>query len=76
MNKALRTKLLTSKKVLSVCMETTAGGRNYSGGLGALYGDTARTMHRLKADFMSVTPSVLQGLREADGRKRNYRFLP
>ncbi len=29
--------LLRTKKVLSVCMETTAGGRNYSGGLGALY---------------------------------------
>ena len=54
-------KLLTSKKVLSVCMETTAGGRNYSGGLGALYGDTARVMYRLGADFMSVTPIYYRG---------------
>lgn len=48
--------LLTSKKVLAVCMETTAGGRNYSGGLGVLYGDTTRTMDRMGASFIAVTP--------------------
>lgn len=48
--------LLRSKKVLAICMETTASGNNYSGGLGALYGDTVRTMHRNHADFMAVTP--------------------
>ena len=53
--------LLTSKKVLSVCMETTAGGRNYSGGLGALYGDTTRTMFRLGASFIAVTPIYKNG---------------
>lgn len=53
--------LLTSKKVLAVCMETTAGGRNYSGGLGALYGDTTRTMHRLGASFMAFTPIYKNG---------------
>ena len=53
--------LLTSKKVLAVCMETTAGGRNYSGGLGALYGDTTRTMYRLGADFLAVTPLYQNG---------------
>lgn len=53
--------LLNSVKVLSVCMETTAGGRNYSGGLGALYGDTARCMHRLGASFISVTPLYYKG---------------
>lgn len=52
---------LNSKKVLAVCMETTAGGRNYSGGLGALYGDTTRTMHRLGASFMAVTPLYKNG---------------
>lgn len=54
-------KLLNSKKVLAVCMETTAGGRNYSGGLGALYGDTTRTMHRLGASFMAFTPIYKNG---------------
>ena len=54
-------KLLQSKKVLAVCMETTAGGRNYSGGLGALYGDTTRTMHRLGASFMAFTPVYKNG---------------
>ena len=54
-------KLLQSKKVLAVCMETTAGGRNYSGGLGALYGDTTRTMHRLGASFMAFTPIYKNG---------------
>lgn len=53
--------LLNSKKVLSVCMETTAGGRNYSGGLGALYGDTTRTMYRDKASFIAVTPIYKNG---------------
>lgn len=53
--------LLTSKKVLSVCMETTAGGRNYSGGLGALYGDTTRTMYRENAAFIAVTPIYKNG---------------
>ncbi len=53
--------LLRTKKVLSVCMETTAGGRNYSGGLGALYGDTTRTMYRLGADFIAVTPIYKNG---------------
>lgn len=53
--------LLNSKKVLSVCMETTAGGRNYSGGLGALYGDTTRTMHRLGASFLAFTPIYKNG---------------
>ena len=52
---------LNSKRVLSVCMETTAGGRNYSGGLGALYGDTTRTMHRLGASFIAVTPLYKNG---------------
>ena len=53
--------LLTRKKVLAVCMETTAGGRNYSGGLGALYGDTTRTMLRLGAGFLAVTPLYKNG---------------
>jgi len=53
--------LLRSKKVLAVCMETTAGGRNYSGGLGALYGDTTRTMHRLDASFLAFTPIYKNG---------------
>lgn len=53
--------LLKSKKVLSVCMETTAGGRNYSGGLGALYGDTTRTMDRLGASFLAFTPIYKNG---------------
>ena len=53
--------LLKSKQVLSVCMETTAGGRNYSGGLGALYGDTTRTMDRLGASFVAVTPIYKNG---------------
>lgn len=53
--------MLNSKKVLSVCMETTAGGRNYSGGLGALYGDTTRTMYRLGASFIAVTPIYKNG---------------
>lgn len=53
--------LLTSKKVLAVCMETTERGRNYSGGLGALYGDTTRTMYRLGASFMAVTPIYKNG---------------
>lgn len=53
--------LLKSKKVLAVCMETTAGGRNYSGGLGVLYGDTTRTMARLGADFLAVTPLYKYG---------------
>ena len=53
--------VLQSKKVLAICMETTAGGRNYSGGLGALYGDTTRTMHRLNASFMAVTPIYKNG---------------
>lgn len=53
--------VLKTKKVLSVCMETTAGGRNYSGGLGALYGDTTRTMYRLGADFIAVTPIYQNG---------------
>lgn len=53
--------LLTSKKVLAVCMETTASGRNYSGGLGALYGDTTRTMYRMGASFMAVTPIYKNG---------------
>ena len=53
--------LLTTKKVLSICMETTAGGRNYSGGLGALYGDTTRTMDRLGASFIAVTPIYKNG---------------
>ena len=53
--------LLKTKKVLSICMETTAGGRNYSGGLGALYGDTTRTMDRLGADFVAVTPIYKNG---------------
>lgn len=53
--------LLKTKKVLSVCMETTAGGRNYSGGLGALYGDTTRTMDRLGASFLAVTPIYKNG---------------
>ena len=53
--------LLTSQKVLAVCMETTESGRNYSGGLGALYGDTTRTMHRLGASFMAVTPIYKNG---------------
>ena len=53
--------LLNSKRVLSVCMETTAGGRNYSGGLGALYGDTTRTMNRLGASFLAVTPIYKNG---------------
>ena len=53
--------LLRSKKVLAVCMETTAGGRNYSGGLGALYGDTTRTMHRLGASFLAITPLYKYG---------------
>lgn len=53
--------LLKTKKVLSICMETTAGGRNYSGGLGALYGDTTRTMHRLGASFIAVTPIYENG---------------
>ena len=53
--------LLRTKNVLSVCMETTAGGRNYSGGLGALYGDTTRTMYRLGASFIAVTPLYKNG---------------
>ena len=53
--------MLRSKKVLSICMETTAGGRNYSGGLGALYGDTTRTMDRLGASFIAVTPLYKNG---------------
>ena len=53
--------MLKSKKVLSICMETTAGGRNYSGGLGALYGDTTRTMYRLGASFIAVTPIYKNG---------------
>lgn len=53
--------VLRSKKVLAICMETTAGGRNYSGGLGALYGDTTRTMNRLNASFMAVTPIYKNG---------------
>ena len=53
--------LLTTKKVLSICMETTAGGRNYSGGLGALYGDTTRTMDRMGASFIAVTPIYKNG---------------
>ena len=53
--------LLRTKKVLAVCMETTAGGKNYSGGLGALYGDTTRTMHRLGADYLAVTPLYRNG---------------
>ncbi len=53
--------LLRTKNVLSICMETTAGGRNYSGGLGALYGDTTRTMYRLGASFIAVTPSYQNG---------------
>ena len=53
--------LLNTKKVLSICMETTAGGRNYSGGLGALYGDTTRTMHRLGASYIAVTPIYKNG---------------
>lgn len=53
--------LLHSKKVLSVCMETTAGGRNYSGGLGALYGDTTRTMYRMGASFLAFTPIYTNG---------------
>ncbi|MBQ9279787.1 MAG: alpha-glucan family phosphorylase [Clostridia bacterium] len=53
--------LLSTKKVLAVCMETTAGGRNYSGGLGALYGDTTRTMLRMEADFLAVTPLYKNG---------------
>ena len=55
------TSLLTSKKVLAVCMETTAGGRNYSGGLGALFGDTVRTMYRLGASFLAFTPIYKYG---------------
>ena len=57
----MSTSLLKSKRVLSVCMETTAGGRNYSGGLGALYGDTTRTMDRLGASFIAVTPIYKNG---------------
>ena len=53
--------LLNSKRVLSVCMETTAGSRNYSGGLGALYGDTTRTMNRLNASYIAVTPLYKYG---------------
>ena len=53
--------LLNTKRVLSICMETTAGGRNYSGGLGALYGDTTRTMDRLGASFIAVTPIYKNG---------------
>lgn len=53
--------LLKTKKVLAVCMETTAGGKNYSGGLGALYGDTTRTMHRLGALYLAVTPIYRNG---------------
>lgn len=53
--------LLQTKKVLAICMETTAGGRNYSGGLGALYGDTTRTMDRLGASYMAVTPIYKNG---------------
>ena len=53
--------LLNTKRVLSICMETTAGGRNYSGGLGALYGDTTRTMDRLGASFVAVTPIYKNG---------------
>ena len=53
--------LLRTKKVLAVCMETTAGGKNYSGGLGALYGDTTRTMHRLGASYLAVTPLYQNG---------------
>ncbi len=53
--------LLSTKKVLAVCMETTAGGKNYSGGLGALFGDTTRTMHRLGADYLAVTPLYRKG---------------
>lgn len=53
--------LLNTKKVLAVCMETTAGGRNYSGGLGALYGDTTRTMNRLGASYLAVTPVYKNG---------------
>lgn len=53
--------LLKSKRVLAICMETTAGGRNYSGGLGVLYGDTARTMDRLDASFLAVTPIYKNG---------------
>ena len=53
--------MLNTKKVLSICMETTAGGRNYSGGLGALYGDTTRTMDRLGASFLAVTPIYKNG---------------
>jgi len=56
-----RNALLRSKNVLAVCMETTAGGRNYSGGLGALYGDTTRTMHRLGASFYAFTPIYKNG---------------
>ena len=53
--------LLKTKKVLSICMETTAGGRNYSGGLGALYGDTTRTMDRMGAAYIAVTPIYKNG---------------
>ena len=53
--------LLTAKKVLAVCMETTAGGRNYSGGLGALYGDTTRAMNRMREDYLAVTPLYQNG---------------
>ncbi len=44
-----------------MCMETTAGGRNYSGGLGALYGDTTRTMYRMGASYIAVTPIYKNG---------------
>ncbi len=57
----MKKSVLQTKKVLAICMETTAGGRNYSGGLGALYGDTTRTMHRLNASFMAVTPIYKNG---------------
>lgn len=57
----METRLLNSKNVLAVCMETTAGGRNYSGGLGVLYGDTTRTMYRLGANFLAVTPLYKYG---------------
>lgn len=53
--------ILRSKNVLAICMETTAGGRNYSGGLGALYGDITRTMYREDASFLAVTPIYKNG---------------
>lgn len=53
--------LLQTQNVLSICMETTAGKRNYSGGLGALYGDTTRAMYRLGASFIAMTPIYKNG---------------